>query len=274
MRKGRRDVLAISDAELAQLTSDLDEMHHATLPAMHAAAEEWAQGLRTEAVALGHTSTSRRRFLLGGGAAIGALAFAACSSAGQGRDDPNGLGNPTPTDPPGVPKGALSGDFAIAASAASLENLAVGTYQAALDAATAGKLGNVPPAVATFAATAKAQHADHAAAWNSVLTNAGKRPIAGVDLTVKNGVVDPAFAEVTDVTGLAKLALMLENVAAATYLNHIGTIENNNALKIAASIQPVEMQHAAILNFVLGQYPVPDAFAKTDGFRPTGDEIG
>ena len=24
------------------------------------------------------------------------------------------------------------------------------------------------------------------------------------------------------------------------------------------------MQHAAILNFVLGEYPVPDTFAKTD----------
>ncbi len=270
MRKRRRDVLAITEAELVQLTSDLDERHHATLPAMHVAAEEWAQGLRANAVALGQTSTSRRRFLMGGGAALGALALVACGSEnGRGR-----LGNPTPTDPPGAPNRALSGDFAIAASAASLENLAVGTYQAALDAATAGKLGNVPPAVATFATTAKAQHADHAAAWNSVLTNAGKKPVTGVDLTVKNGVVDPAFAQVTDVTGLAKLALTLENVAAATYLSHIGAIENNNALKIAASIQPVEMQHAAILNLVLGQYPVPDSFAKTDGFRPTDDQIG
>ncbi len=270
MRKRRREVLAISETELVQLTSDLDEMHRATLPAMQAAAVEWAGELRADAVALGQTRTSRRRFLAGGGAALGALAFVACgSSKGSG-----GLGNPTPTDPTGAPNGALAGDFAIAASAASLENLAVGTYQAALDAATAGKLGNVPPAVATFAATAKAQHADHAAAWNSILTNAGKKPVTGVDLTVKNGVVDPAFGQVTDVAGLAKLALVLENVAAATYLNHIGTIENNNALKIAASIQPVEMQHAAILNFVLGQYPVPDAFAKTDGFRPMGDQIG
>jgi len=270
VRKRRREVLAISESELVQLTSDLDEMHRATLPAMHAAAEEWADELRADAVALGQARTSRRRFLTGGGAALGALAFVACSSG----KDSGGLGNPTPTDSPGAPNRALAGDFAIAASAASLENVAVGTYQAALDAATAGKLGTIPPAVATFATTAKGQHADHAAAWNSILTNAGKKPVTGVDLTVKNGVVDPAFGQVTDVAGLAKLALVLENVAAATYLNHIGTIENNNALKIAASIQPVEMQHAAILNFVLGQYPVPDAFAKTDGFRPTDDQIG
>ncbi len=270
MRKWRANILAIDEAELARLTSDLDDVHRATLPAMHNAAAEWAEDLRAQAGALGRTSTSRRRFLTGGGAALGALAFVACGSSANN----NGAGNPTPTDSPGRANGTLSGDFAMAASAASLENLAVGTYQAALDAATAGKLGAVPPAVATFAATAKAQHSDHAAAWNSVLTNAGKKSVTGVDLTVKNNVVDPAFAQVTDVAGLAKLALVLENVAAATYLNHISTIENNNALKIAASIQPVEMQHAAILNFVLGQYPVPDGFAKTEGFRPTDDQIG
>ncbi len=269
MRKKRADVLAISEGELVQLTSDLDEMHRATLPAMHTAAAEWAEDLRAGATAVGQTRTSRRRFLTGGGAALGALAFVACSSGNN-----KGQANPTPTDRPGTANGALSGDFAIAASAASLENLAVGTYQAALDAATAGKLGAVPPAVAIFVTTAKAQHSDHAAAWNSILTNAGKKAVTGVDLTVKDAVVDPAFAQVTDVTGLAKLALGLENVAAATYLNDIATIENNNALKIAASIQPVEMQHAAILNFVLGQYPVPDGFAKTDGFRPPGDKIG
>jgi len=269
VRKKRPDVLAITEGELVQLTSDLDEMHRATLPGMHTAVGEWVDELRADAAAVGRTRTSRRRFLAGGSAALGALAFVACSSSTK-----KSSGNTNPVGQTGAPNGALAGDFAIAASAASLENLAVGTYQAALDAATAGKLGAVPPAVATFVTTAKMQHSDHAAAWNSILTNAGKKPVTGVDLTVKNTVVDPAFAQVTDVTGLAKLALGLENVAAATYLNDIGTIENNNALKIAASIQPVEMQHAAILNFVLGQYPVPDGFAKTDGFRPTDDQIG
>ena len=50
--------------------------------------------------------------------------------------------------------------------AASLENLAVFAYNAGLSAATAGKLGTVPPAVATFATTVKGQHTQHAAAWN------------------------------------------------------------------------------------------------------------
>jgi len=251
------EVMAISEAELVGLTSDLDEMHHATLPAMHDAAGRWADELRTAAGGLGRVSTSRRRFLLGGGAALGALGLVACTD-----DDVPVGGNPTPTDPPGTYRPS-TGDFAVAAQAAGLENLAVSTYQQALDAAAAGRFGAVPPAVATFAATAKTQHADHAAAWNSVLTNGSRRPVNDVDQALKSGVVDPGFAQVTDVAGLARFALGLENMAAASYLDNIAKIENAYALKLAASIQPVEMQHAAILNFVLGQDPVPDTFAKT-----------
>jgi hypothetical protein len=176
----------------------------------------------------------------------------------------------------GVPAASgqkLTGDLAVVALAASLENLAVGTYQAAIDAVTAGKLADVPPAVVTFAQTAQSQHKDHAAAWNGVLTGAGKKAITGVDLTVKKG-VDTAFAQVTDVPGLASLALDLENVAAATYIAAIDVVKSPAGIKTAASIQPVELQHAAILNYLLGDYPVPDAFAKSTGARPTSDKIG
>jgi hypothetical protein len=96
-----------------------------------------------------------------------------------------------------------------------------------------------------------------------------------VDQTVKTGVIDPGFAAVKTVPDLAKLALGLENVAAATYLNGIqNALQDTGAIKVAASIQPVEMQHAAILNFVLGEYPVPDSFSKTDGARTPSDTIG
>ncbi len=163
----------------------------------------------------------------------------------------------------------------MAALAASLENLAVATYQAGLDAATAGKLGAVPPAIATFATTVQKQHKDHAAAWNSIITGAGKTAISGVDTTVKDAVVTPGFAAVKDIPGLAKFALGLEDAAAATYLNAIqNALQAAAAIKIAATIQPVEMQHSAVLHFVLGDYPVPASFAKTDGARPLTDTIG
>jgi hypothetical protein len=247
----------ISERELLAMTKDMDEMHHDALPKMHAAVAGWAEEI-------GAVRPSRRGFLIGTGAAIGAVALAACG----GKDDKKS------TASAGGDTG-LTGDLAVAALAAGLENLAVNTYQGGLDAATAGKLGAVPPAIATFAKTAQAHHRDHAAAWNSILTGAGKSKVTGVDLTVKEGVIDPAFANVKNVVDLAKLALSLEDVAAATYLNGINAaLASKGAIQTAISIQPVEMQHSAILNFVLGQYPVPASFASTQGARAPSDKIG
>ena len=262
MRRRRTSPLQISERELLALTRDLDEMHRATLPVMHQAVAEWKEDLRAEA-------TTRRRFLVGTGAALGGLVLAACGSTDDDGVETGGRKRGSAAEP----VRPLTGDFAIAALAASIENLAVNTYQAGLDAAGAGRLGQVPPAVAAFARTAQQHHGDHAGAWNQVLTNGRRKTVTGVDGTLK-ATVDPALAQTRDVPGLVRLALELENVAAATYLKSISAIQNNGALKVAASIQPVEMQHAAILHFVLGEYPVPDSFAKEDGARPTTDQIG
>lgn len=258
MRK--KPQIQITETELAAMTADLDDMHHATLPKMHEAIAELRDG-----------GSTRRGFLLGAaGLTAGALVIAACgsdskSSSSTGSSSVAGASS----------NGKLTGDLAVAALAASLENLAVNTYQAGLDAATAGKLGSVPPAVATFAKTAQSHHKDHAAAWNSILTGAGKTAVTGVDKTVQDAVVTPGFAAVHNVVDLAKFALSLEDVAAATYLNGIqNAIQDPGAIKVAASIQPVEMQHSAILHLVLGDYPVPDTFAKTDGARGPDDVIG
>jgi hypothetical protein len=161
----------------------------------------------------------------------------------------------------------------VAALATSLENLAVAAYGDVLTAATAGKLGTVPPAVATFATTVKGQHTQHAAAWNSAITAAGHPAVTTTD-PVLTPVITKAFGKVVDVTGAAKLALMLEEVAAATYQSAIGAVKATSSIRVAASIQPVEMQHAAILNFVLGQYPVPAAFSTVTNARPLSDYTG
>jgi len=274
IRRKRNEPMAISETQLIAMTSDMDEMHQASMPAVREALAEWQELSSDIRSGLAKTDTTRRRFLMGAGVIAGGVALAACGSSSKssgsattttgGASSTTGGGNPT----------GLTGDLAVVALAASLENLAVQTYQGCISAAQAGKLGTVPPAVVTFAQTAMSHHKDHAAAWNAVLTGANKTPVSGVDLTVKTGVVDPAFAQVKDVAGLAKLALDLENVAGSTYLAAIGGITSPAGIKTAASIEPVELQHAAILNFVLGNYPVPDAFTKTDCARTTSDEIG
>ena len=275
MRRNRKQQIAISEAELVAMTNDLEDAHHETLPSMRDSLAEWSDSnddIRAGITRLVSTPSSRRAFLFGGGAVLGGVALVG-SGMGSGlaaAATRTGTGMAVPRA-----KSAqkLSGDLAVVALAASLENLAVGTYQAAIDAVTQGKLTGVPDAVVTFAMTAQSQHKDHAAAWNGVLTGAGKKAVSGVDQTVKKS-VDTAFAQVKDVPGLAKLALDLENVAAATYIAAIDVVKNPAGIKTAATIQPVELQHAAILHFLLGEYPVPDAFAKSTGARPVSDKIG
>jgi hypothetical protein len=246
-----------SEYELDALTNELDQLHH-----------DVGMPLMRQATGAMH-GTSRRTFLLGAGAAVaGGAALATVGGpalAGMAGASTNRLAASTSAFPP---KG-LSGDLAVAAVAASLENLAVFAYTAGLSAATAGKLGTVPPAVATFATTVKGQHQQHAAAWNAVLKSHGKAPV-----TVTNPKLTPVvqsdFAKVTDVTGLAELALMLETIAAQTYQAETAKLKSSTAIALSSSIQPVEMQHIAVLYYVLGKYPGAQTAAGTPlAFNPT-----
>jgi len=154
-----------------------------------------------------------------------------------------------------------------------LENLAVFAYTAGLTAATQGKLGTVPPAVATFATTVKGQHQQHAAAWNAVLQSHGKAPV-----TVTNPTLTPTvqsdFAKVTDIAGLAQLAVALETIAAQTYQAETWKLKSSAAIQLSSSIQPVEMQHIAILYYVLGMYPGAQTSSGTPvAFNPTSQAV-
>ncbi|MDQ3305081.1 MAG: ferritin-like domain-containing protein [Actinomycetota bacterium] len=199
---------------------------------------------------------TRRRMLLGGG--VGALALVAAACGSEEEEDPSSTGDPTTSTTAASGGGGGGGDVAIAQTAAGLEVLAVNTYNSALEAPL-----DYPPAVAEFATTARDHHQAHLDAWNELLTTLGEsevteplEPLAGEVMTM--------FEAVTDVTGVAELALLLEETAASTYFAVIPTIENAEALELAATIQPIDMQHAAILNYVMGEYPVPDTFANAE----------
>lgn len=172
------------------------------------------------------------------------------------------------------PGGANSGDLAIVELATSLENLAVATYQSVMDAAATGKFGPNPAAITTYLAAAQRQHREHAAGWNAGLNRIGQKPVTGLDATFKSVELDAAMARAKTITDLAKFVLFLENVMAATYLDAIQAgLQSAAAVRIAATIHPVEMQHAAVLEFLIGNYPVPDSFANSSGARPVSDQI-
>jgi hypothetical protein len=206
---------------------------------------------------------SRRRVLLGGGAGALALVAVAC---GTDDEEPGATGSSTTSTSAangGGDGGGGGDDVATAMLAASLEVLAVNTYTAALEAATAGSLGEVPPAVAEFATTALGHHQAALDAWNELLSALGEEAVTEPPPDL-DAMVTEAFGQVTDVTGVAELALLLEQTAADTYFAAIPTISNADALALAATIQPIDMQHAAILNYVMGNYPVPNTFANAE----------
>ena len=277
----------LSEAELRAMTADLDAMHHdLTLPALKTSLAEWADDIRAQAAArraenderAERARVNRRRFLAGTGGVAGVALLAACSSSSSSSSSAvasssaaaSGSASASSTAMAGGFGQNLTGDLQVVAMAASLENSGIATYTAGIKAATAGKLGTVPPAIVTFAETAMSQHEDHQKAWNSVLTAGGKQPVTGVDPVVQP-VINTAFAKVTTVGGLAALALMVENIAGETYQNGLSVISSAAGIKTAASIEPVEFQHAAILSFVLGKYPVPNAFTGVSLARPPSD---
>jgi len=206
----------------------------------------------------------RRRFLAVTGMAAGAgVVLVACGDDSADDADGTAAGMTTTTAAGGGSGGGAQGDLAIAMGAAGLELLAVNTYTAALDAATAGDLGPVPDAVAEFATTAQQQHQAALDAWNGVLTGAGEQEVTMPPSDLEQTVNDQ-FGQVTDVVGVAELANMLEQTAAQTYLDAQAVLEGADARTLAGSIQVVAQQHSAILNFVLGEYPVPEVFQPTD----------
>jgi hypothetical protein len=276
------DDMHITEAELLAMTADMVEMHEATFPEMRESLSDLGNALLKDERAAS-MAASRRRFLLaGGGLAAGSIFLAATGgrAAAATLDLPAGSSRPSALIVP-----EHSGDEVMTSAKndksklqlnASLENLAVFAYGAALQAAPKGKFGKVPPAVAQFAKHAMKQHHDHADAFNAALRNAG-----GSDYTKTTPALTPAvlkmFKAVNSVPKLAMLALTLENTAAATYIKQMKTLRTDEALNAVATIAPVERQHAAILSFVLGDYPVPDTFVKLTatstslGARTTAD---
>jgi hypothetical protein len=263
------DEFAGTEGELNAMTEDLDQIHHDVgLPAMRAGVANMLDTMHRSV-----RPTNRRTFLMGAGAAVAGGAALVAIGATPGMAAAATRAESALLSSSSFPPAGLKGDLAVAAVAASLENLAVYAYSAGLTAAGAGKLGKVPPAVATFATTVKGQHQQHADAWNGVLAGAGKSKVTVVNPTLAP-TVQADFAKVTDIAGLAQLAITLETIAAQTYQAETSLLKSKAAIGLSSSIQPVEMQHIAILYYVLGMYPGAQTSSGTPvAFNPTSQAL-
>jgi hypothetical protein len=139
-------------------------------------------------------------------------------------------------------------DVQMLQTAASIENLAVATYDAALTLDFIGG-ASANAVVKTFAQKTKDQHQQHADAFNAASTRLGGKAQDQPD-PVLLGVVNNAKPSLTGPAQVVDLALELEDGAAQTYVANTGTYSDKNARSVAASIMGVEAQHVAVLNAV------------------------
>ena len=91
-----------------------------------------------------------------------------------------------------------------------------------------------------------------------MLTGANLPTVKGTPLTIAADSVK-ALKGAKTLPAVAAVALGLENAAAQTYVFATANVTDPGGIATAASIAPVEAMHAAILSFVLGKYPVPNA---------------
>lgn len=141
-------------------------------------------------------------------------------------------------------------DVQILQTAASIEVLAIATYNVALTLPfIGGQTAN--PVIAAFSKTTMMQHQQHLAAFNSAVTALGGKAQTNPDPVLLK-VVNSAKPTLTSPEAVVALALELEQGAAETYVNDVSLISSSakQARATLASIMGVEAQHAAILRAV------------------------
>ena len=184
-------------------------------------------------------------------------------------------------------------DVQMVQTAASLENLAVATYEVALTLDFIGG-SSANPVVKAFVTKTRDQHKEHAQAFNAAATRLGGKTQDQPD-PVLLAVVNNAKPTLTAPGPVVDLAKELESTAAATYVADVPQFTDKNARSVTASIMGVEAQHLAILSAVgalvaagapelialppdatklpaaAGGVGFPDSFFKTEMARPAAE---
>jgi hypothetical protein len=130
-------------------------------------------------------------------------------------------------------------------TAAGLENLVVVTYTMALTLPFIG--GNSANGVVkAFATKTRDQHKEHADGFNAAAQKLGGKPQAGPDPKYA-AVVKAAVPKIKKAGDAVGLAILLEDVAAQTYVKNVSLVSTPELRQLFASVAGVESQHKAIL---------------------------
>jgi hypothetical protein len=202
----------------------------------------------------------RRELLkLGGGAMIGAAVLAACSSDS---------GTATAASPASssVASSSVAGvnDLTLAKTAASLEALAIATYDTAINSGTV-----TTAAIGDAAKLFKDHHQQHMDALNSVIMSAGAQAVTTPNAAVKSALVDPVVADpMLDEARIVELDYDLEDAAAQTYVYATTALTNAALRSTLMTISGVEARHKAILGFLV-QHKTPNAIIPVSFYTST-----
>ncbi|MGH9183090.1 MAG: ferritin-like domain-containing protein [Acidimicrobiales bacterium] len=215
--------MEISEKQLRSMVDDVDELHRESMKTFREENGELLFGELSK-----KTGPTRRRFLTGAG--LGGVAL----TVGQSLVPMSRLVAPA--------YGQAPSDEELAIFAASFEFAAVQAYTAA---AGTGKV--TTRAVAEAAQKFAGHHNEHGMAF------AG---FAGADVEPNQAILDefgPQIAGAPDEDAILEIAFTIENAAASTYLFGLGVLQDPDAFNTAASILPVESQHAITLGLALGR---------------------
>ncbi|MDP1795504.1 MAG: ferritin-like domain-containing protein [Acidimicrobiales bacterium] len=135
-------------------------------------------------------------------------------------------------------------DATIAAFAASVEYAAVAAYKAA---AGSGKVKT--PAIGAAATLFLGHHKEHGDAFLAASGGKWTKDKANPMLIEA---LAKQLGEAKNEMDVVKLAYDTENAASATYMFALGALQSADALKLTASILPIESAHAVVLAGVLG----------------------
>ena len=177
-------------------------------------------------------NAGRRRMLRNGGMGIGALSARGLLGGGLGAALLGIVARPAHAQ--------ADLDTQILQTAASLENLAVATYEAALGL----DFFDQNATVVAFAMTTRDQHAAHAEAFNGLAESPQNEP-HGPGSEIVAGAMP-----LEDYTDVVTLAATLEQVATETYVQNVSMLQDVEAKTLMASIMGVEAQHLATLRAV------------------------
>jgi hypothetical protein len=279
--------MSVDERALAALLQQSEDEHADAMRAMHEPLAELSERGHERRVGAGPSpdeihdfEVDRRRLMRGGALSTGALA-----TAGLGAGLLALMASPA--------WAGKADDVQMLQTAAAIENLAVATYGVALTLEFIGGSG-ANAVVKAFAEKTKAQHQEHADAFNAAVTQLGGKTQTQPDPVLMD-VVNKAKPGLTGPGPVVALAIQLEVDAAQTYVASTGAVGDASARKLFASIMGVEAQHAAVLYAVkalidggapqlialppdLGNLPAaagsvgfPDTFYKTDNARPAAE---